>query len=415
MPAAPSRAVTSVGTGGNASVGGTGAGPGGFTPPGGDRPGFTPPIGGRPGFTPPVGGPTGPPAVARSPVIRTIHPHPGADRLDLAQVGLYRAVVAKGAFRTGEHALYIPEQSILPPDLIAELGLTGRLRGGAANRVGAVRLRGELSQGIVCRPSTLGITDWAAAVGTDHAAALGITKWVPPIPPQLTGKAIPAPDVLTWVDIEHLQRYPDVFTTGEPVVVTEKIHGSCMVLTVAGNRTLVSSKSQAAQRVALEEDPLNLYWRAVHRLGIDDAARAIAEELGADRVAIYGEVYGAGVQDLAYGADARRPDGPGYVAFDLRIEVDGRTEWVDAPRALALLAAHGLPVVPVLFEGPFDLDAVLAAATGATVLGERAHLREGVVVRPARERFSTAVSGRAIAKVVSPAYLTRGGDATEYE
>lgn len=92
--------------------------------------------------------------------VLTIHEHPNADALELAQVGLYRAVVAKGAYRTGESALYIPEQSVLPAELIEELGLTGRLAGGKSDRVKAVRLRGELSQGIVspaacargCRP-----------------------------------------------------------------------------------------------------------------------------------------------------------------------------------------------------------------------------------------------------------------------
>lgn len=44
----------------------------------------------------------------------TILAHPNADALELAQVGLYRAVVAKGAYRTGDLALYIPKQSVLP-------------------------------------------------------------------------------------------------------------------------------------------------------------------------------------------------------------------------------------------------------------------------------------------------------------
>jgi RNA ligase (TIGR02306 family) len=68
----------------------------------------------------------------------TIHEHPNADALELAQVGLYRAVVAKGAYRTGDFALYIPEQAVLPVDLIEELGLTGRLSGKEKNRVKAI-------------------------------------------------------------------------------------------------------------------------------------------------------------------------------------------------------------------------------------------------------------------------------------
>lgn len=113
--------------------------------------------------------------------VLTVHEHPNADALELAQVGLYRAVVPKGAYRTGETALYIPEQSVLPAGLIEELGLTGRLAGSSSDRVRAVRLRGELSQGIVCRPRALAEVDLdrAAAAGTDFAPTLGIVKWVP--------------------------------------------------------------------------------------------------------------------------------------------------------------------------------------------------------------------------------------------
>jgi hypothetical protein len=85
----------------------------------------------------------------------TILPHPHANKLELAQVGLYRAVVGMGQFKDGDYAIYIPEGAILPPDLIQELGLTGRLAGKAQNRVEAVRLQGELSQGIVCLPHAL--------------------------------------------------------------------------------------------------------------------------------------------------------------------------------------------------------------------------------------------------------------------
>lgn len=150
--------------------------------------------------------------------ILTVHPHPNADALELAQVGLYRAVVAKGAYRTGDAAVYIPEQSVLPPALIDELGLTGRLAGGNHDRVKAVRLRGELSQGIVCRPKALADVDLvrAAADGTDFAERLGVTKWVPPVPPTMSGEVEPAPALLPWVDIENLQRHPGIFSRANP-------------------------------------------------------------------------------------------------------------------------------------------------------------------------------------------------------
>ncbi|MFJ9517288.1 RNA ligase (ATP) [Kitasatospora sp. NPDC101801] len=344
----------------------------------------------------------------------TILKHPNADALELAQVSLYRAVVAKGAYRTGELAVYIPEQAVLPPALIEELGLTGKLAGGARDRVKAVRLRGELSQGIVCRPAALAGTDLAEAVaeGADFAGLLGITKWVPPIPVGMSGEVESAPELLPWVDIENLKRFPDVFEPGEPVVVSEKLHGSCCLVTFhAGSGAVqVSSKGIGAQRLALREDDLNLYWRSVRAHGIPAVAAELAERLGASRIGIFGEVFGVGVQDLSYG-ESGRTELPGYAAFDVSAVIDGELHWLDATELLA----GKLPLVPQLWSGPFDPDTVLALADGReTFSGRELHIREGVVVRPVVERYSPVTGGRAIAKVVSGAYLTRKGG-TEYE
>ncbi|MFD5798292.1 RNA ligase (ATP) [Streptomyces diastatochromogenes] len=346
--------------------------------------------------------------------VLTVHEHPNADALELAQVGLYRAVVAKGAYRTGETAVYIPEQSVLPTGLIEELGLTGRLAGSNSDRVKAVRLRGELSQGIVCRPKALADVDLARAAqeGTDFADVLGITKWVPPIPPTMSGEVESAPDLLPWVDIENIQRFPDIFAPGEAVVLTEKLHGSACLVTYAADegRVYVSSKGFGGKSLALKEDPRNLYWRAVRGHGVAEAAARLCERLGARRVGVFGEVYGAGVQDLTYGADGRR-ETLGYAAFDVSAEIDGSVRWLDA----AELLEGELPLVPRLFSGPYDIERVLEFASGReTVSGRGLHLREGVVIRPAVERYSGVTGGRAIAKAVSPAYLTRKGG-TEYE
>lgn len=347
----------------------------------------------------------------------TVHEHPNADALELAQVGLYRAVVAKGAYRTGDFALYIPEQAVLPTALIEELGLTGRLAGGAGDRVRAVRLRGELSQGLVCRPRALAAVDLelAAEDGTDFAEALGIVKWSPPVPTTMNGEVESAPELLPWTDIENLRRYPHVFEEGEPVVLTEKLHGTACLMTyvAVGERVLVSSKGFGSKGLALKEDDRNLYWRAVRGHGVPEAAARLAARIGATRVGVFAEVYGSGVQDLAYGARGGAADAPpGYAVFDVSAEVDGQVRWLDPAR---VLEDGELPLVPRLFEGPYVLEEVLELANGReTVSGRGLHLREGVVIRPATERHSPVTGGRAIAKAVSPAYLTRKGG-TEYE
>lgn len=352
----------------------------------------------------------------------TIHDHPNADALELAQVGLFRAVVLKGAYKTGDYAVYIPEGSVLPAGLIEELGLTGRLAGKDHDRVKAIRLRGEISQGIVCRPRAL--VDWFgpdpdaatfeqhAEKRTDFAAFLGITKWVPEIPAHMAGEMAPAPDLLPWIEVENIKRYPDLFTPGELVVATEKVHGTCCLLTVtADGSVFVTSKGFGGKRLAIVESESNLYWRAIRAHGVVEVAQNLLKYFGANRLGIFGEVYGQGVQDLGYGINAGRR--PGYAAFDVALDAPGDgVTWLD-PQEVGALAAD-LPLVPELYVGPYDEAALIALAEGDTVIGSGSHIREGVVVRPAQYRYSDVTGGRAIGKFVSEKYLTRK-NATEFE
>lgn len=102
-----------------------------------------------------------------------VEPHPNADRLDLAVVGNYRVIVAKGSFHTDDLVAYIPEAALLPEAVIDELGVRNYLAGSQHNRVKAQKLRGILSQGLVyaARPG------WES--GQDVSVELGITKWEP--------------------------------------------------------------------------------------------------------------------------------------------------------------------------------------------------------------------------------------------
>jgi RNA ligase (TIGR02306 family) len=339
-------------------------------------------------------------------------PHPNADALELARVGAYHAVVRRGEYTTGDVAVYIPEQAILPADLITELGLTGRLAGPDANRVKAVRLRGELSQGIVCRPASLNSDELDSALECvrDFSDALSITKWVPTPPSSFNGELVSAPDFMPWIDIENIKRYPDIFVEGETVQATEKLHGSaCCVTWDSSAGLMVSSKGLGSKYSAIVETAGNVYWRAVRTNGLADVCALIATRHNASRVGLYGEVYGPGIQDLHYGLDT-----PGFACFDARIvDTDnpgGR--WLE--RVELQTVTTGLcNVVPTLYEGVYDFELLSAIAEGTeTVSGSTHHLREGLVMRAVPERSSN--HGRAIAKLVSGAYLTRKGG-TEFE
>ena len=110
---------------------------------------------------------------------------------------------------------------------------------------------------------------------------------------------------------------------------------------------------------------------------------------------LFGEIYGQGVQSLHYGCNKKK----GFRAFDLY--VDGRFISFDAFADLCNL--HGVERVPVIYQGPFDLEKIKEVSTGKSVLPGAKNIREGVVVRPVRERRDPAL-GRVVLKFVSPDY-----------
>lgn len=362
----------------------------------------------------------------------TITPHPDADALELAAIDDYRAVVRKGEFETGELIVYIPEQSVLPEWLIAELGLEGRLAGGTVlpdgsklrDRVKAVRLRGQLSQGLVYRPNgRLGELD----EGTDYAEELGVSKWSPPIPLHMAGEVKPVPGLRSYTDIENIKRFPDVLVPGEEVIAVEKAHGTCTVAGLVDGEFVVSSKGHASQGRALVENPGNVYWRMAERYALRGKLETLEAWLSGreswpqnplygERVAhgsaihLYGETLG--VQDLMYGLPKGELD---FRLFDIRIG----DQFLDYDAMLAIAAELELPVLPVLYRGPFDRETIEEVARGKEqVSGQETGVREGVVVRPTTERSDPNL-GRVILKVISPEYLLRkggkDGEATEFE
>ena len=387
--------------------------------------------------------------------------HPNADALELATVGSengYQVVVQKGKYKTGELVAYIPEGVIVPDGILEELGLTGALSGKNKNVVKAIRLRGEISQGLVWQIKRQdGRIDRKRLAelhetGADISAEFGFEKYVAPVPVSMASTQQPAPDLMGWVEIENLRKYKKTFEPGEPVIVTEKVHGTCAIfqLDVATGELMVSSKGVAANGLSLQRNPKiraeaytpqdmkhlrraglysklflrklakkhldlikprktttteqNLYWRVADAYHIKRVLEDVADDFyGCTQVAVYGEIYGEGVQDLHYGADSRGAV-PGLAVFDLRVGYGTRDEWI------SVQGLEGeLPLATVLYTGPYDRELIEKLAVGReTLSGEELHIREGVVVRPAVERYSQTLGGRAIGKFVSDDYLLRG-------
>lgn len=353
----------------------------------------------------------------------TVFPHPGADRLELARVGLYNIVVGKGNWATGDKVLYIPEYSVLPENLIIALDLEGKLSGAEKNRVKPVKLRGALSQGLVAPLSFLpeGALEEVGEAG-DFAEVLGIKKWEPQVPASMSGQTKGDYNLINWIDIENLKKFPDMFQDGEEVIVDEKIHGTASLFTFINSRgegdegsILVSSKGLAGRKLILLESDSNVYWKVLRRYSLESLAEVVTQHFQAEgktvrRVGVFGETFGSTVQDLHYGFKSGEL---GFSVFDIVVDVESVeagsvTFWVQPELVEQLAREAGVPLVPRLYTGPFSMEKIAELATGREkVSGKELHIREGVVVRPVIRSQDDAT--HKIGKYVSEAYLTRKG------
>jgi len=331
--------------------------------------------------------------------IEDVLPHPNADRLCLARIKGWQAVIRKlddgsPQFAPGDKVVYIPPDSTLPRQMAERLGVVNYLsertdiEGERRLVVKRVRLRGEPSFGLVIAPDDPG---WP--VGTDVREHYGIGKYRPPVKFTAGDSEANHPLFQRYTDVENLRNYPHLFDDGEEVVVTEKIHGTNSRIGVVEGKLLAGSHGLQRRRPEPEEMATNTYWFPATL----EPVTGLLDDLGSrHRVAIlYGEIYGAKIQKLHYGQHG----GLGFAAFD--VFVDGG--FLDHDDFAALCERHGVATVPVLGRGPFSLEMVAELSRGPTALPDR-HIREGVVVQPVKERTDPQI-GRVILKYLSDDYL----------
>lgn len=374
--------------------------------------------------------------------ISEVEPHPNADRLELANVLGYTCVVRKGAFRPGQEVVYLPEGGVVPEWLCRALNLwdeekgKGRLAGKQGRRIKATRLRGTLSQGLLYPVSHgpdgpwLALEDgkpWPLATapsGEEIADALGIEKYVPPVPVAFEGVVVAAHGHTVKFDIENLQSFPDAVAAGEQVVVTEKLHGTWTGISfdptvdhpdLYQGGTIISSKGMSGKGLAFKTDDSNaknLYVRMWRQFLLDpghwDKIIQAARDSG-EAIHVLGETFGRGVQDLQYGLKTAALR---VFAVGFGRATDRAAYFLSADELAAWCGRNGLETVPELGRCAFSMEAVSALRDGKTSFGG-VHVREGVVISPNRRR--KLADEFAFVKLVSPDYLLRKGHATEFE
>lgn len=215
---------------------------------------------------------------------------------------------------------------------------------------------------------------------------LGITKYVPPEPMSAGDEDEPEPGFFAkFTDIEGLRRYPNIFAEGEEVVFTEKVHGACARFLFRENRLWIGS------RTAVKKLDASTMWNTAAK------CYQLEEKLSSvPNIAIYGEVYGR-VQSLRYGLGNDRA----FIAFDA-LDTNTR-KYLDYDDFLELMTGLEIPVVPELYRGPWNREKADELSNGKSLVGGD-HIREGIVIRPVKERFHDEV-GRVVLKYIGEEYL----------
>jgi RNA ligase (TIGR02306 family) len=262
--------------------------------------------------------------------------------------------------------------------------------------------------------------------GENVADFLEIDKFSPVIPTSMSGEVFNLGYAPVKFDLEPIEKNPDLFRVGEPVDITEKLHGTFFGVTILtddgsgvdiedafvgplGRNVVVYSKGLGQKGLVFkdnEQNAHNLYVMAWKKLDTpkfwdwyNDLIRG--GEHTCDAIHILGEVYGQGVQDLTYGSDKKE-----LRIFAIGNTMDNETLWACQDSVTDHCETMGAERVPLLWSGGYSSEIVVEHRDGKTTLGGQ-HIREGVVVY-SHGRVDPEF-GNVKLKAVSPKYKLRKG------
>jgi RNA ligase (TIGR02306 family) len=312
--------------------------------------------------------------------IDALRPIPDADAIECAVVGGWTAVVKKGEYAAGDLAVYCEIDSWIPHALAPFLskGKEPRVFDGIqGERLRTMKLRGQLSQGLLLPLSTLTMIDSELFEGLDVSFPLGIVKYEAPIPAQLAGEVKGMfPGWIQKTDQERVQNLKeelDYWLREQHVwEVTEKLDGSSMTVYLRDGEFGVCSRN-----LELKPSETNSLWKVAVRNDLELKLRRANRNL-----ALQGELIGEGIQGNPY-----KQKGQEFFLFDI-YDIDTSKYFTPAERK-AFVQEHDIKHVPVLAFGAElsdtlgvnSIDGILRFAEGKSVMGMIGCEREGVVFK----------------------------------
>lgn len=333
--------------------------------------------------------------------IASLDPIPGADVIECATVDGWQVVVKKGEFAVGDLAVYFEIDSFLPasnPAFAFLMDKSTEYNNVVGVRLRTIRLRKQVSQGLLLPLATLGIHPAVVEVGDDLTEIFGVQKWERPVNANLAGTARGNfPQFIPKTDQERIQNiYGRVMQhyADKGFEVSIKLDGSSMTVYRKDEDVGVCSRN-----LDLVETEGNSYWDAARKQKLIDALQAIGLN-----IAVQGELIGEGIQGNPEGIAGRRMyifdiyniDSAQYMLPDERANV------VDHLRQMGADVTQ-VPMIGGIFQ-PSDFDTIgdmLKFAEGKCSIGGK-NEREGLVWKDLNSDFSF--------KTISNKFLLKGGD-----
>jgi RNA ligase (TIGR02306 family) len=317
--------------------------------------------------------------------ITYIKPIEGADAIECAIVdGGWPVVIRKGEYKVGDIAVYFEIDSWVPHELAPFLSKGQEPReynGVKGERLKTIKLRGQVSQGLLLPLECLGSIANDVSVGEDVSHILNIQKWEPPIPAQLQGTMKGNfPHFIPKTDQERCQNLrKEIFEEheGETYEVTLKLDGSSTTIYVKDGEVGVCSRN-----IDLKETEGNSFWKAARDQNIIEPLLELSKEKG-EEYAIQGELIGEGIQ-----GNPEKLKGQRFYLFDIYSITEGRYfEPFERYTVLDQLRMLGADVehVPIIDQHVFltqqyeTIDDLLNFAEGPSLNPQTR--REGIVFK----------------------------------
>ncbi len=333
-------------------------------------------------------------------VIEDINPIPNADSIEVVSVLGWHCVAKKGEFSAGDKVIYIECDSIVP-----ELPQYEFLRE-RKFRVRTIKLRGQVSQGLVLPISSLPENyRGEKSVGTDVTEALGIIKYDPQLEEEKAETSFAPKSAFdkfmrrfawyrklfvkktsgkfpAWIkktDEERIQNMPHILIQygGKLFEISEKLDGqSATYFLRKSGRTLFGKKKYefgvCSRNLRIKTPNNSSWWTVAKNYHMEEVLlNLIGSE---DYVVLQGEILGTEIQGNKYKVKNHE-----FYAFNL-LYPNRQTSWMDM---VTPLLQHGILTVPILYVHaylPDNVDEMVEISKGKSYIYPKAE-REGLVVR----------------------------------